>query len=82
MTHTKRQAIDVLLVEDDGVLGGTVAQRLRLEGLSIIWAQSVAEALENITHIAGLVKNHHYAGTEWQAGRAQVFKCHLYIEML
>src|SRR5690554_3159895 len=48
MTHTKRQAIDVLLVEDDGVLGGTVAQRLRLEGLSIIWAQSVAEALENL----------------------------------
>ena len=48
MTHTKRQAIDVLLVEDDGVLGGTVAQRLRLEGLSINWAQSVAEALENL----------------------------------
>src|SRR5690625_62214 len=48
MTYTKRQTIDVLLVEDDGILGGTVAQRLRLEGLSIIWAQSVNDALENL----------------------------------
>lgn len=44
----KRQALDVLVVEDDGVLGGTVAQRLRLEGLSIIWAQTVADALEQL----------------------------------
>lgn len=44
----KRQSIDVLVVEDDGVLGGTVAQRLRLEGLSIIWAQTVREALESL----------------------------------
>ncbi len=42
----KRQALDILLLEDDGVLGGTVAQRLRLEGLSVLWVQSVAEALE------------------------------------
>src|SRR5690554_3935271 len=44
----KRQSIDVLVVEDDGVLGGTVAQRLRLEGLSIIWAQTVHEALSSL----------------------------------
>lgn len=47
----KRQTIDVLLVEDDGVLGGTVAQRLRLEGLSIRWAHSVNEALDNLEYI-------------------------------
>lgn len=52
----KRQAIDVLVVEDDGVLGGTVAQRLRLEGLSIVWAQTVAEALDNLDkHHPGLM---------------------------
>lgn len=42
----RRQPLDVLLVEDDGVLGGAVAQRLRLEGLSAVWAHSVTEALE------------------------------------
>ncbi|MEI2418105.1 sigma-54 dependent transcriptional regulator [Orrella sp. JC864] len=42
----KRQALDVLLVEDDGVLGGAVAQRLRLEGLSVLWVQSAAQAIE------------------------------------
>lgn len=47
----KRQPIDVLVVEDDGVLGGTVAQRLRLEGLSIIWAQTVGEALESLEKV-------------------------------
>ncbi|TFL15667.1 sigma-54-dependent Fis family transcriptional regulator [Pusillimonas caeni] len=44
----RRKGIDVLLVEDDGVLGGAVAQRLRLEGMSVHWAQSVAEALESL----------------------------------
>lgn len=44
----KRENIDVLLVEDDGVLGGAVAQRLRLEGLSVHWAQSVSDALESL----------------------------------
>lgn len=44
----KRQSLDVLVVEDDGVLGGTVAQRLRLEGLSIAWVQTVAEALDSL----------------------------------
>lgn len=42
----KRQSLDVLVAEDDGVLGGTVAQRLRLEGLSIEWVQTVSQALE------------------------------------
>lgn len=42
----KREEIDVLLVEDDGILGGAVAQRLRLEGLSIQWARTVSQALE------------------------------------
>ena len=44
----RRKGIDVLLVEDDGVLGGAVAQRLRLEGMSVHWAQSVSEALESL----------------------------------
>lgn len=44
----KREEIDVFFVEDDGILGGAVAQRLRLEGLSVYWAQTVAEALENL----------------------------------
>lgn len=44
----KREDIDVLLVEDDGVLGGAVAQRLRLEGMSIHWAQTVSEALTGL----------------------------------
>lgn len=44
----KRENLDVLLVEDDGVLGGAVAQRLRLEGMSVHWAQSVAEGLASL----------------------------------
>lgn len=44
----KRENIDVLLVEDDGVLGGAVAQRLRLEGMSVHWTQTVSDALENL----------------------------------
>ena len=44
----KRESLDVLLVEDDGVLGGAVAQRLRLEGISVHWAQSVAEGLTGL----------------------------------
>ena len=42
----KREDIDVLLVEDDGVLGGAVAQRLRIEGISTQWAQTLADGLE------------------------------------
>lgn len=44
----KREGLDVLLVEDDGILGGAVAQRLRLEGISVHWAQSVAEGLASL----------------------------------
>jgi len=44
----KREAIDVLLVEDDGVLGGAVAQRLRLESLSVHWVQTMAQALQSL----------------------------------
>lgn len=44
----KREVIEVFLVEDDGVLGGAVAQRLRLEGLSVYWVQTVEEALESL----------------------------------
>src|SRR5690606_30547084 len=44
----KRENIDVLLIEDDGVLGGAVAQRLRLEGMSVHWAQTVSEALASL----------------------------------
>src|SRR5690554_5962549 len=44
----KREEIDVLLVEDDGILGGAVAQRLRLEGLSIQWVQTVSHALDSL----------------------------------
>ncbi|OZI38738.1 sigma-54-dependent Fis family transcriptional regulator [Bordetella genomosp. 5] len=38
--------IQVLLVEDDTVLGGALLQRLRLEGISTQWVQSCAQAVE------------------------------------
>lgn len=44
----KREDIDVLLVEDDGVLGGAVTQRLRLEGMSVHWSQNVADGLRSL----------------------------------
>jgi len=44
----KRENIDVLLVEDDGILGGAVTQRLRLEGMSVHWSQNVADGLESL----------------------------------
>jgi len=44
----KRENIDVLIVEDDGVLGGAVTQRLRLEGISVHWSQSVDDGLANL----------------------------------
>lgn len=34
----------VLLIEDDASLGGTLAERLEREGLTVAWARSVAEA--------------------------------------
>lgn len=38
--------VDVLLIEDDTVLGGALCQRLQLEKLSFRWAQSCAQAIE------------------------------------
>lgn len=38
--------IQVLLIEDDELLGAALLQRLRLEGISAQWAQSCAQAVE------------------------------------
>ncbi len=38
--------IQVLLIEDDELLGGALLQRLRLEGISTQWVQSCAQAIE------------------------------------
>lgn len=38
--------IQILLIEDDQVLGGALLQRLRLEGFSTQWVQSCAQAVE------------------------------------
>ncbi|MDT4809189.1 sigma-54-dependent transcriptional regulator [Achromobacter agilis] len=38
--------IQVLLIEDDELLGGALLQRLRLEGISAQWLQSCAQAVE------------------------------------
>ncbi|CAB3731819.1 sigma-54-dependent transcriptional regulator [Achromobacter piechaudii] len=38
--------IQVLLIEDDALLGGALLQRLRLEGISAQWVQSCAQAVE------------------------------------
>ncbi|MCW5652821.1 sigma-54 dependent transcriptional regulator [Hydrogenophaga sp.] len=36
---------DILLIEDDRVLGGAVSQRLRLEGFEVRWAETSAQAM-------------------------------------
>ncbi|KNE27208.1 sigma-54-dependent transcriptional regulator [Achromobacter spanius] len=38
--------IQVLLIEDDALLGAALLQRLRLEGISAQWVQSCAQAVE------------------------------------
>lgn len=38
--------IQVLLIEDDALLGAALLQRLRLEGISAQWVQSCAQAIE------------------------------------
>ncbi|TRM53159.1 sigma-54-dependent Fis family transcriptional regulator [Achromobacter sp. LC458] len=38
--------IQVLLIEDDELLGGALLQRLRLEGITTQWVQSCAQAVE------------------------------------
>ena len=37
--------LEVLLIEDDRVLGGAVAQRLELEGMAVRWCETRAHAL-------------------------------------
>ncbi|MDM9558139.1 sigma-54-dependent transcriptional regulator [Bordetella petrii] len=37
---------DVLIIEDDAVLGGALRQRLHLEGISVQWVQNCAQAIE------------------------------------
>jgi len=38
--------VDVLLIEDDRVLGGALRQRLQLEGLSAAWVENCSQAVE------------------------------------
>jgi DNA-binding NtrC family response regulator len=40
----------VLVVEDDAILGGALAQRLRLEGFEVTWAETCAVALAAMKH--------------------------------
>lgn len=35
----------ILVIEDDTILGGALTQRLKLEGFKVVWAQNCAEAL-------------------------------------
>jgi len=37
---------DILVIEDDRVLGGAIAQRLRLEGFTVRWTQTCASAMK------------------------------------
>lgn len=39
------QPYNILIIEDDRVLGGAMSQRLRLEGFQVAWATSCKEAL-------------------------------------
>jgi DNA-binding NtrC family response regulator len=40
--------LDILLIEDDRVLGGALVQRLKLEGMGIRWAETCAAALKEL----------------------------------
>jgi DNA-binding NtrC family response regulator len=40
--------LEVLLIEDDRVLGGAVAQRLKLEGMQVRWAETCAQAVAEL----------------------------------
>jgi len=42
MTAAKPQ---ILVIEDDTILGGAIVQRLKLEGFAPVWAQTCAEAI-------------------------------------
>lgn len=41
--------ISILLIEDDAIMGESLAQRLELEGLSVRWCRSLAEAEGHVT---------------------------------
>ena len=42
------RSIDLLLIEDDLVLGGALAQRLKLEGIGVRWAETCVQALAHL----------------------------------
>jgi DNA-binding NtrC family response regulator len=42
------RSIDLLLIEDDRVLGGALAQRLKLEGIDVRWAQTCGQAMVHL----------------------------------
>ncbi len=41
--------ISILLIEDDAIMGESLAQRLELEGLSVRWCRSLADAKGPLT---------------------------------
>ncbi len=45
----------VLLIEDDAIMGESLAQRLELEGLKVRWCRSLAEAEGHVTQINAAV---------------------------
>lgn len=44
----ERETQQILIIEDDEVLGGAICQRLGLEGFQVFWAQDCAAAVERI----------------------------------
>src|SRR5690606_15466274 len=42
---------DVLVIEDDPVLGGALTQRLELEGTAVRWARTCAEAMTELRRL-------------------------------
>ena len=40
--------LEVLIIEDDRVLGGAVVQRLKLEGMEVRWAETCAQAVAEL----------------------------------
>lgn len=41
---------NVALIEDDAIMGESLAHRLRLEGARVVWWRSAGEALANLSH--------------------------------
>ena len=46
MTSPDTTSPNILVIEDDRVLGGALTQRLRLEGFTVRWAQTCASAMK------------------------------------